>query len=222
MSRNKEVIMRVSEWRFREQATFETRQELQQLIEQASSLDEIFNVWFLKRGKRLGLSMSVTDDNRVSQDTVALFLNDGDGTELCSVDLFRTDIISMYPQVSSFNSFVKEWCDDGAPLTLHDDKYRSWMQSLGFIDSYTLMTRIGPRSAAMPLMVSFALSGQGVVEAHHINITDYADEDYKADLDEEGIDLNHYFKLYAGYLKNPENESSMRTMFDPFYCRKIA
>jgi hypothetical protein len=214
--------MRVGEWSFREQASFETRQELQQLIEQASSLDEIFNVWFLERGNRLGLSMSVTDDNQVNQDTVALFFDDGDGTELCSVDLFRTDIISMYPQVSSFDSFVKEWCDGGSLLELHDDKYRSWMQSLGFIDSYALMSRIGPRSAAVPLMVSFALSGQGVVEAHHIDLTHYADEDYKADLDEEGIDLNNYFNLYAGYIKNPEKQSSMRTMFDPVYCRKTA
>lgn len=214
--------MRVGEWSFKEQASSEKQQELQKLVEQASSLDEIFDLWFLKMGNRLGLGMSITDDNQVNQDTVALFFDDGDGTELCSVDLFRTDIISMYPLVSSFDSFVKQWPGGGAPLKLHNDKYRSWIKSLGFVDSYALMSRIGPRSAVMPLMVSFALSGHGVVEARHIGIIHYADEDYKADLDEEGIDLNDYFQLNAGYIRNPEKKSSMRGMFDPFYCRKVA
>jgi hypothetical protein len=84
------------------------------------------------------------------------------------------------------------------------------------------MSRIGPRSAAMQLMVSFALSGRGVVEAHHIDMKEYDEEDYKADLDEEGIDIKRYFSLSAGYIKNPEKESSMRTMFDPLYCLREA
>jgi hypothetical protein len=69
-------------------------------------------------------------------------------------------------------------------------------------------------------MLSFALSGKGVVEAHHVNVQDYSDEDYGADLDEEGIDLNDYFNLYAAYMKDPTRRSGTMTMFDPLYCRK--
>jgi hypothetical protein len=213
--------MRTSDWTFGEQTSAETREELRQRIENASSLEEIFDFWFLEKGKRLGLSVSVSEEtDTVNHDRVALFLDDGDGVPVCSVDLFRSDLITWYPKVVPFDSFVKEWSQESLHLELYDRKYERWMKSLGFTESYALMSCVGPRSAAIPVMLSFALSGKGVVEAHHVNVQDYSDEDYGADLDEEGIDINNYFNLYATYLKDPTSVSATRTMFDPFYCRK--
>ncbi|MEY4668221.1 MAG: hypothetical protein RL518_920 [Pseudomonadota bacterium] len=214
--------MRATEWNFGEQTSAETREELQRRIEHASSLDEILDFWFLEKGNRLGLSVSISEeDDTVNQDTIALFLDDSDGTSVCSVDLFRTDLMDMYPEVAPFDSFVKGWNKNRPCLELHERKFKLWMKSLGFSDSYALMSRIGPRSAALPVMLSFALSGKGVVEAHHVKLEHYPDEDYKADLKEEDIDLTDYFNLHAAYMKNPASRSGMMTMFDPFYCRKV-
>lgn len=212
--------MRVLEWTFSEAASVESRRDLQKIVEQAASLDEIFDLWFLERGNRLGLSVAVEDDGKVSDEKIALFFDTGGGVEVGTAYLSRRDIMEMYPGVSSFDSFVKGWNKQSPRLALHEDAYASWIENLGFIDSYALMCRVGPREAAIPLMVSFALSKNGAVEAHHIDAKQLNDEDYKADLDEEGIDLRDYFNVYASYLENPASQGSMMTMFDPFYCHK--
>jgi hypothetical protein len=211
--------MRALEWSFNETASLEHRQELQERIEQARSLDQVFDFWFVERGNRLGLSFSVDDSGKVNDERIVLFFDTEKGNEVGSVDLSRSEVLAMYPDAISFNSFVKGWTKRSPSLELHEEKYESWLGELGFIDSYALMSRIGPRGAAIPLMLSFALSKGGVVEARHIDEQQLNDEDYKADLEEEGIDLNQYFHLYASYIKDPESRGSMRTMFDPVYCR---
>jgi hypothetical protein len=215
-----EIDMRTVEWCFGEHISAETRVELQQSIERASSLDEVFDLWFLDRGMRFGLCLSSEQDGTINHDRVVLFIDDSDGNEMCSVDVFREDLLKLYPGLSSFDSFVIGWDVRKLNLELDEDKYSSWQHELGLSDSNALMCKIGPRRAAMSMMVSFALSGKGVAEAHHVNPGDYDDEDYKDDLDEEGINLNDYFHVFATYIPNPSNQHSMRTLFDPVFCRK--
>jgi hypothetical protein len=101
-----------------------------------------------------------------------------------------------------------------------DEQYKEWMQGMGFKETYALMGLIGPRRAAIPLMVSFALSKGGTVEAHHIDSRDYDPEDYQDDLDEEGIDLNECFTLTASIRKDPARKGSPQSIFHPFYLYK--
>ncbi len=107
-------------------------------------------------------------------------------------------------------------------MQLDDEKYEQWLEQLGFSCSYALMCRIGSRSGALQLMMSFALSGKGIVEARHIDPKDPGYEDYDVDLAEEGIDLKDYFVVQATYLHHPDRRGSAQSIFDPFYCRKAA
>jgi hypothetical protein len=213
--------MQLTNYTFTEGASPEAQSEIRTCVEKAHSLDDIFEDWFIRRGGRFGLGVALHDDCTLDGDTIVLSLDAPDGAELCAIDIPRGEIRKMYPSAMSLDSFVKGWRKKPLHLELHDKKYEAWMRELGFIESYALMSVTGPRRAAIPLMVCFALSKGGVIEARHIRRDHYPDEDYGQDLAEEGIDLNEYFSLHGMYVKDPAGGLSYRSMFDPFYLRKV-
>lgn len=212
--------MKIQEFSFAKETTPEIKAELLQLVRQASSLDEIFDYWFLQKGNRISLSVMINDDGTLSRDSIAVCLDAADGAEVGVAYLLRSEVIQKYSEAVSFDSFIEARAHPFHLFEMHDEKFDEWMASLGFRDSYALMSRIGPRRAAMPLMVSFAMSGGGLVEARHIDLEHYSDEDYKEELDEEGVDFRNYFSLYASYVKNPTYRGSPRLHLDPIYCLK--
>jgi len=212
--------MMIQEYSFAEETTPDVQAEVLQIVQQSSSLDEVFDYWFLKKGNRLGLSVMINDDDTVNQDGIAVSFDTADGTEVGSVYLLRSEILERYPEAVPFDSFIKGKMRRFAHTEMYDKKYDRWMKSLGFKHSYALMARIGPRKAAMPLMVSFAISKGGTIEAQHITARDYPDEDCKEELEEEGLDMKNYFSLYASYTQNPVSQSAARLMFDPVFCLK--
>lgn len=212
--------MKISESHFAEGTSPEMQSYVLSLVERAVCFDDIFDEWFLEKGHRIGLGTALNDDYAVIREAVSLCFDMSDGTEVGHVLLSRSEVMEQYPKVESFDSFVKGWSKGHPHLELYEKKYKLWMKQLGFSQSFALMASIGPRSAATALMVSFALSSGGVVEAHHINPAHYDDIDYKADLDEEGIHLNEYFHVCAQYSKAPESSMQVASMFDPVYCRK--
>lgn len=214
--------MKAIEFDFTDAATPEMRTALLRLIEGAATLDEIFEEWFLTQGGRFGLSFATDDDDNQIPETLALFFDTADGDSILCATISRSELIKAYPQVAPFNIFVKGWKVESPSLELHERRYKRWLQRLGFTPSYALMARIGSRSGALSVMVSFALSGRGIAEAHHIDPNDPGYEDYELDLDEEGIDLKDYFYIQAAYQQYPSGRRGMRTIFDPFYCRKAA
>jgi len=214
--------MKMSESNFAEGTSLEMQSYLRSLVERATSLDDIFNEWFLEKGHRIGLGTALNDDYTVMHEAISLSFDMSDGKELGYVFLSRSEVMEHYPKVESFDSFVKGWSKGHPHLELYDKKYKLWMKELGFSQSFALMASIGPRSAATALMVSFALSRGGATMAQHVNPKHYDDIDYKADLDEEGIDLNDYFYVYARYYKAPDSSMEVGSMFDPVYCRKAA
>jgi hypothetical protein len=214
--------MQLTDYTFTEGTSLEAQGEIRTCIENADSLEDIFEDWFIRKGGRFGLGVALQDDGTLDCDTILLSLDAPDGAELCTIDIPRGEISRMYPSAISLDSFVKGWRKQPLHLELHDKKYKAWMRELGFTESYALMSVIGPRRAVIPLMLCFALSKGGVIEARHIRRDDYPDEDYGKDLAEEGIDLDEYFSLYGMYVKDPVGGLSYRSMFDPFYCRKVA
>lgn len=214
--------MKIIEASFTDVASSEMKSSLLALLEQATTLDTIFEEWFLKLGNRFGLSLAVDDDDSVMRDSFALFFDTSDGTEILSAFIPCSELTKAYPQVAPFNTFVKGWRKQSPALELHERKYERWLKELGFGESYALMSRTGSRSGAMQLMVSFALSGSGIAEAYHIDPKDPCYEDDEAALAEEGIDLKDYFFIGTAYQRHPGRRSTMQTIFDPFYCKKAA
>lgn len=212
--------MKIHECTFESEATEETRKEIMTWLEESISLEQLFEKWFMTRGGRLGLGVALDDDNSLKSEVIELCLDRNDGEPVCTIEISREYLKECYPSVLSFDSFVKGWSKHPTFLELHEKKFKTWMQGLGFTESFALMGIIGPRSAAIPLMLSFALSKGGMIEAQHIRRDEYPDEDYGMDLRKEGIDLDEHFSLYACYAKDPRRPSSSRSMFHPFYCRK--
>lgn len=212
--------MMIQDYQFTADVNPEIRRELLQLMEGATSLDEVFDRWFLEKGHQFGVGISVDDDGTSDPDAVTLCFDTKDGGEVCTATISRSEIIKSYPDTVSFDSFVKGWTNGTSHLELDEKKFEEWMKKLGFKESYALMGNIGPRQAVVPLMLSFALSKGGIVEARHFDCNDYLDCDDLNDLDEEEINLDDYFQLYAAYAKDPESRSSVKSIFHPFYCRK--
>lgn len=212
--------MKIQEYTFAPEVTPETQKELLDGIESAASLEELFDVWFLQKGYRMGLGTAINDDGTYNPEAVALFFDTREGKEVCVTFISRNDLIAAYPDLIRFESFITGWTRSGIDFEMLDEQYKEWMQGMGFKETYALMGLIGPRRAAIPLMVSFALSKGGTMEAHHINSGDYDPEDYQDDLEEEGIDLNECFTLTASIRKHPEREGSPQSIFHPFYLYK--
>jgi hypothetical protein len=212
--------MKIQEYTFAPETTPETRKELLEGIERAASLDELFDVWFLQKGYRMGMGTAINDDGTFNPEAIALYFDTEEGKEVCVTFISRNDLIAAFPDLIRFDSFITGWTRSGIDFEMLDDQYKEWMQGMGFKETYALMGLIGPRRAAIPLMVSFALSKGGTIEAHHIDSRDYDPEDYQDDLDEEGIDLNECFTLHASMQKDPEKENSPHSIFHPFYLHK--
>jgi hypothetical protein len=185
-------------------------------------LEEVLDVWFLEKGYRVGMGIAINDDGSLNPEAVALFFDTRDGKEVCTTFLSRKELIAQYPQVECFDAFRTGWAKRAPDFKMRSKKFKSWMQGLGFKETYALMGIIGPRTAAIPVMVSFALSRGGTIEAHHIDTKDYDLEDYGSDLKEEGIDLERCFTLNASIRKHPASKSSPMSVFYPFYCHKAA
>ena len=212
--------MRIIEADFKAAATPEIKSALTALIERSTTFDDIFEEWFLKEGNRFGLSLALDDDGKVMPEVLSVYFDTAKGKEVLSATVSRSAIIEAYPEVEPFNKFIKGWSARNGELELYEHNYDSWLTTLGFTQSYALMTRTGSRTGAIHLMLSFALSGGGIAEAQHVDPNDPAYEDYDVDLAEEGIDLKDYFRVRPVYLQHPGREDTMRTFFDPLYCRK--
>ena len=212
--------MKIQEYTFAPEVTLETQKELLDGIESAASLEEIFDVWFLQKGYRIGLGIAINDDGTHNPEAVALYFDTSDGKEVCSTFISRSELVAQFPGLVRFDSFITGWTRHGIDFDMRVEPYKEWMQGMGFKETYALMGIIGPRKAAIPLMVSFALSKGGTIEAHHITSSDYDPEDYQDDLEEEGIDLNECFTLHASIRKHPASKSSPHSIFHPFYLHK--
>jgi hypothetical protein len=217
-----EETMKPIEIDFSDDATPEMKETLLGLIERATTLDEIFEEWFLKQGNLFGLSLAVDDDDNVIPNTISIFFDTADRKKILSLTISRHELIKAYPQVAPFSVFVKGWDEQRFRLELHELKYNRWLKRLGFVDSNALMSVTGSRSAALTVMVSFALSGKGIAEVNHLDPNDFDPEDYEADLEEEGIDLEDYFFVMAAYQKGKGGSMCTQALFNPFYCKKAA
>lgn len=214
--------MKTIETEFTEAATPAMRETLVALLERATTLDDIFEEWFLKQGSCFGLSLAVDDDDNYIPDTIALYFETAEGEDVLCTTISRSELMKAYPQVAPFNIFVKGWVGEHPNLELDEQKYERWLKRLGFTPSDALMCHTGSRDGALSLMVSFALSGRGIAEARHIDPNDSYYEEYASELEEEGIDIKDYFSVYAAYRRHPGGRGGMQTIFDPFYCKKAA
>lgn len=215
-------IMRIIKTAFKDAATPEMQDSLTRLIERATTLDEIFEDWFLQQGHRFGISMALDDNDGIIPDAFSLSFDTNAGEEILSVHLGRSELAQAYPNVPPFHIFVKGWGNKRVGVDVDKLKYERWLKRLGFTDSYALMAYMGSRSGALQLMASFALSGKGICELRHIDPSEPFYEDYEYELEEEGVNISDYFCLHAAYQKNPSDRGTMQTVFDPFYCKKAA
>ena len=213
--------MKILEYTFAPEINPEIQRDLLHGIESAASLEELFDGLFLKKGYRMGMGVAINDDGSLNSEAIALYFNTSDGKDVCTTFLSRSEVASQYPEIVRFDSFIKGWSRHAIDFDMREDSYKAWMQGMGFKETWVLMGIIGPRRAAIPLMVSVALSKGGGIEAHHIDVENYDVEDYQADLDEEGIVLEECFTLHASFCKHPESATSPRSIFHPFYCHKL-
>jgi hypothetical protein len=212
--------MKIQEYTFAPGVTPETQRDLLDAIDSSASLDALFDVCFLNKGYRIGLGIAMNDDGTLNPEAVALYFDTKEGKEVCSAFLPRSELVERYPDLVRFDSFISGWTRHGIDFELRDEQFKNWMKGMGFKETYALMGLIGPRRAAIPLMVSVALSKGGTIEAHHIDRSDYDPEDYQDDLEEEGINLNECFTLHASIRKDPASDRSPQSIFHPFYLHK--
>ena len=73
--------MKIQDYTFAPEVTPEIQKELLEGIERAASLDELFDVWFLQKGYRIGMGTAINDDGTVNPEAVALFFDNEGGKD---------------------------------------------------------------------------------------------------------------------------------------------
>lgn len=220
--------MNVDALSFEDDTNAKVRKELTEVVESSSNLDDIIDRWLLEGKGTLYLSRSITNEGALSPDEVSIGFNSVDQEPYGDLTIKIDEITAPYKGVVSFDTFIKGWSKmpigGGGKgiyeLELDSDKLEAWTEKLGFEPSYVLYASMGPRRAAVMLILAFAISTGGFVDVRSISEDDVPVEDFEDEIEEEGIVIGDYFRLIPGYCKDLTDMGASQMMFDFFHCKK--
>ena len=213
--------MQIAEYTFQESADSHVRQEVMNVTAGCETLDALIDEWVLRRDGRLSIGEALDDDGTLMPTMVALGFDDTEGKEICCAVFQRAELEALYPGVPSVDTYVRDGFTKWGDREFDDEAWNSWLASLGMSESFALMARIGPRSAALSYSLAFVLSGGGVVEICRATDPHFPDEDMLADLAEENLNLDECFRIVAAY-RNPKHfKKGHQWMMDSVYFRRV-
>jgi hypothetical protein len=205
---------------FEDEANAKVRSEITEIVESASSFEDIIEVWLFKRRMPLCIGRSITSSGVLSSDEINIGFNGPDDAQYGDLTIKINEVTAPYDGVVSFDTFVKGWSKFPEELLVNREELELWSDKLGFVPSDALYGGKGSRRAGIMLILAFAISKGGFVELSHVSEEDFAEEEYKEALKAEGIDIKDYFKLQPGYSKDLTDGGATVTMFGSFYCNK--
>jgi hypothetical protein len=215
--------MKTQEISYTEKADPTCRAEVAELMQKASTLDEVIEAWCIQRRGSLCVGVLFDDDHRVVEALVGITFNQPETKEeLACVELDRAELLQSAGANALIDSFVTRDGFEMEPVELDDAAWDSWLEGLGFTDSQALYARVGPKSAMFPLVFAFVLSKRGSVEVEQADWSWMDDEDIVEEIRQEGLDQREFLSVSASYLAPPSEHMFGRLCFDPIYCRREA
>lgn len=213
--------MKTDDITYFEAADDTTRTEVPQIVQRATSLEEIIDHWCIERRGRLCVGAVLDDDDTLMRGVVGItFDRPITGEELACVVVSRSEIVSAGSEPACIDSFVYP-AKTGRRYADFDDKALStWFDDVGLSFSDALMSRIGAKSTLLPLVLLFALSESGMIEIRQTDSAYFEEEDVADDLRKEGLDMRDYVGLHPCYMGPSSKHMQSRVMFDPIYCRR--
>jgi hypothetical protein len=214
--------MKTQEISYSENAEPTFRMELEELMQQSSTLEELIEYWCVEKGRSLNIGVVFDDTYNVIEELIEIEFQHPETKEECAcVYISRLDVVHGVVAPVLFDSFITgERKSVTGFLDLDDHKLNSWLGELGFEDSEALYARVGPKSAILPVVVAFALSMRGAVCISQANCDSFEDEDIAEELEREGLDMHEHLSLSAIYFSQPRRGMVGRLCFDMIYCSR--
>jgi hypothetical protein len=212
--------MNVTEYTFQESVDSKMRDEVITVTSESETLDAIIDEWVLRRAGRLSIGEALDDDGALLSNMVAIGFDDEDGIEICCAIIERSLLETKYRDIPTYDTYITNSPTKWRDRDFDDVSWDRWLTSIGMSDSFALMARIGPRSAALSYSLAFVLSGGGVVEIRKATDKHFPHDDMLEDLAEENLNMDEFFKVQAAY-RNPKFfRKGHQWIMDPVYFRR--
>lgn len=213
--------MRITDFDFVPETDSQTKKDVISLVAGSATINPIFEEWFLVRKNRIGMSFACDEDNVPMPEVIAIYFDTHDGVEVGSIFIPRDELVAAHPEATNFDTFLTHSHRPNGKLHLHEEMVELWLQGLGYAANRT-GAHVGPESAAVPLMVSFALSRGGMIEAIHMGPGSQWNVERGLDAIVGRLDRSACFSLVPCYCHDPRPNRSgtAQTLFDPLYCYK--
>lgn len=191
--------MQITEYTFNQSADSQTRNEVMSVTSESDTLDAMIDQWVLKRAGCLSIGIALDDDDNHLPDMIAIGLDDRAGNEVCCVTIKRALLKASYHEIPAFDTYLTCRVTDSDARELNDAAWDKWLAAIGMSDSAALMAHIGPRSAAIPYLMSFVLSAGGIVEISTTDRKYFNDEEMLEELAKENLTMSDFFQMRAAY-----------------------
>ena len=212
--------MQITEYTFQESVDSTTRDEVIKVTTESETLDTIIEQWVIGRSARLSIGDALDDDGVLLPNMVAVGFYDEDGKEICCAIIERSLLETKYRAIPSYDTYITNSPTRWRDREFDDASWDRWLTSIGMSDSFALMARIGPRSAALSYSLAFVLSGGGVVEIRKATDQHFPHEDMLEDLAEENLNLDEFFQVQAAYHNPTLFRKGHQWIMDPVYFRR--
>ena len=212
--------MHIVEYTFHEPVDAKMRDDLLEVTSEAQTLDTMIEEWVLKRDGRLCIGDALSDEGELLPTMVAIAFDDPDGNEICCATLERSLLQATYRDIPTYDSYISNTATRWRDREFDDASWERWLTSIGMSDSFALMARIGPRAAALSYSLAFVLSGRGAAEISKATDKYFPHDDMLADLLEEDLNLDEFFKVQAAYRNLTSIKKGYQWIMDPVYFRR--
>lgn len=212
--------MRIHEYTFSQSASVEIRKQIVSVATESDTLDELIDRWVLQLAGRLSLGVVFSDNDEHLPDMFAIAFDDPSGNEVCCATVERAILKERYPEVCTHDTYVNDPLARSDRYLFDREGWERWMTSIAMSESFALMTAIGPRSAALPYALSFALSYGGMAEIRGVKPDDFSDEDMLADLEKEDLTMTEFFKVQAAYCNPKQPKRGPQWFMDSVYFKR--
>ncbi len=212
--------MHIAEYTYNQSADLQTREEVVRVTTECETLDAIIDQWVIERSGRLSMGAALDDNGDLLSNMVAIGFDDSDGNEICCAFLERARLQEMHGDIGVYDAFISNRRTKWGQREVDDEKWGRWLESIGMYDSFALMTRIGPRSAAVPYAIAFVLSAGGMVEIRGATDKYFSEEDVLDDLRKESLTMDDFFEVQAAYFNPKMFKRGAQWVMDSVYFKR--
>lgn len=212
--------MHIAEYTYHQSADLQTREEVARVTTECKTLDAIIDQWIIERSGRLSMGPALDDNGELLSNMVAIGFDDSDGNEICCALLERARLEDMHRDICIYDAFISNRRTKWGEREVDDEKWGRWLESIGMNDSFALMARIGPRSAAVPYAIAIVLSVGGMVEIRGVTDKYFSEEDVLDDLRKENLNMDDFFEVHAAYFNPKMLKRGAQRVMDCVYFKR--